>query len=565
LTVKNIKISAQTDAILANNCAWIVTNNSDFVTQKGTTIVNCVNNAPLYDPNYMPSGSWSISAWTSWAQQMTQSGWSPAVMSLAISTDIYTAGIVNYIYDGTILKCCNTGIIGSGAGICLGADNSTIQGCVNSGEIRASGSGSQHAMSDVSVPVPPDWDLELWDKDGKTVLVPIVPAMQQIYNMTPVKVFEWYQTAIHLQNAYDVKSKDESRVLLAASQPTSVQTFAGASTSASAGSGICSSIHNNTIVMHCTNTGQISANGGGGIVGFANNSTIKKCKNKGDIANIGAGICNIILSSNIWNCCNYGNLLQIPSQAYAKVADMEMFGTIGEVRHTAMVSGPSIPSIQISKSAGIIGISLGANKIYNCINKGSLSQSNCAGIINLSDNDLIRRCINYGNMLVDTVTGNAGIALQLTASILMECANQGNIMGQNSGIVYSGMDGTIINCYNSGTVSSTSTAIIRTALRMYISSCYVSSRLSSANELFGVIQASDNNIIIKCSQSSEATGKWSNKSAKKYLRGEDGAVWSECSHHCPYKIVKFNKEHDYEYKPNELHANIFTVQAESKT
>lgn len=167
----------------------------------------------------------------------------------------------------------------------------------------------------------------------------------------------------------------------------------------------------------------------GGIVGYANskNINIENCYNYGNFMGNSfrnGGIISQINSENcqILNCINYGNI--------------NSAGTVG----------------------GIISDSMSRNLIISgCVNFGNIYGEGgfqAGGILGVGTGyEKIEKCINFGSIKSSTQTGKyfGGISGNFTGEV-KECANYGDIKGdENIGGIGSNAV-TIKNCYNNGNI-----------------------------------------------------------------------------------------------------------------
>ena len=187
----------------------------------------------------------------------------------------------------------------------------------------------------------------------------------------------------------------------------------------------------------------------GGIVGELTSSIIENCTNEGEIIGRSdvegiAGNLSIIENvekSKIYNCINKGN---IESKGYS----------------TATGYGKGVYATWKSSSIGGIAGASVQGDIEKCINKGSIKSASydcTGGIVGYIKNEgNIKQCANYADINCPNELTIGGIVGYTNISVVEECFNAGNIIGNSfvAGIVGGGCGCTTIrNCYNVANVS----------------------------------------------------------------------------------------------------------------
>ena len=208
----------------------------------------------------------------------------------------------------------------------------------------------------------------------------------------------------------------------------------------------------NNLIYNCTNECNVTSaytstasngNDTGGLVGYVNGNgnVIRSSVNRGNVttANVGVyshmgGILGYSMKAvTIRNCVNYGN-----------VTAQEYTGGI----------------------AGYISSSSGKTVISGCYNKGIITSNRdgiatTGGIVghiyaNNSDRALVEYCGNDGKIITKS-SKNGGIAGSITYGKVFACYNTATIEGATAnGLISDGSRLEISNCYNTGTTSATS-------------------------------------------------------------------------------------------------------------
>lgn len=249
------------------------------------------------------------------------------------------------------------------------------------------------------------------------------------------------------------------------------------------------------IIRYCDNFGHIKIprGGAGGITGYSNNSfgQIAKCMNKGNLtaSSEAGGIIGCGGIYKITDCYNHGNILSPENGCdgfnkggiagnLSMMSDAEISGCVnyGDVNGNDTVSGYTQGGI-----AGIVGTmnnySSGTDKdeqkIKNCINHGTISGANAAGIVGYSSNyeknsvtQIIENCENFGT--IDGSINSAGIISHVWNGgvVAYQCRNLGKVTAtgfiteKNVGtgaVVYGIGSLPCVNCVNNGDLSASDT------------------------------------------------------------------------------------------------------------
>ena len=227
----------------------------------------------------------------------------------------------------------------------------------------------------------------------------------------------------------------------------------------------------------------------GGIVGYAQSSTITSCTNSGSVSatstNSSAyagGIVGNAYSFTITNCTNSGSV--------------------------------SATSTNSSAFAGGIVGNADSSIITNCTNSGSVSATGASGygtfaggIAGQAGSSAITNCTNSGDVSSSCEAG--GIVGRASSSTITNCTNSGDVSSscEAGGIVgYAYPSSTITNCTNSGSVSATSTnspayaggivGVVNDST--IITNCTNSGEVSSSYEAGGIVGYADDSTITNC-------------------------------------------------------------------
>ncbi len=222
--------------------------------------------------------------------------------------------------------------------------------------------------------------------------------------------------------------------------------------------GIVGDSYGESVIEYCENYGTITGitQYFGGIAGQAANTTVRNCKNYGDVvagasgANNMAGISGFTTNSaKLILCENYGDIIG--------------GSTIAGI--TGYLGGGSTLEV--------------ASRVEGCVNYGEITSTGTAGgIVGLNNGYITRyyvegeaevKTVNYGNVTatgsyVGGICGNTGISTDCVASMTEYAINYGTITaGKNSDSISSvgGINGQVTNggsvqyCENHGAVSGT--------------------------------------------------------------------------------------------------------------
>lgn len=283
----------------------------------------------------------------------------------------------------------------------------------------------------------------------------------------------------------------------------------------------------NVVVKCCVNNGEISENGGG-IVGSFSSCSIIKCVNNGLISQTGSGG---IVGAN----SSGTNVIKCKNTETARILGNGAGGIFGynPVNCSAKQCNNKA-DILSTNTGGIFGLctSVAYNNAIECKNSGKISGSGSSGgIFSAGLYSSAYKCYNTG----DIINNNGGIfGTRTNYCVVLACYNIGNITN-GAGIIGSGKSNTIRNCYNYGSLGNGYGIINDTGNNAnLIDHCYVASlAISGQNPIHPSTITST--IVTKTSDVSEASGKWKDCYADKYLLGTDGTIWIK-RHNKPYKL-----------------------------
>ena len=205
------------------------------------------------------------------------------------------------------------------------------------------------------------------------------------------------------------------------------------------------------------NTGAVTGTGNyvGGVVGYADSSTVTNCYNTGNITGSDGrvgGVVGYAISSTVTNCYNTGDIM----------GDVDTGGVVGCAYYysTNVYYCYNTGTVSGNKNVGgVVGYAYGdpySIIITNCYNTGNITGSGnyVGGVVGYAEYTvIITNCYNTGS-----VTGSyysvGGIAGYSSYSIT-NCYNTGDIMGDTytGGVVGEADDSTITNCYNTGDIT----------------------------------------------------------------------------------------------------------------
>lgn len=202
-------------------------------------------------------------------------------------------------------------------------------------------------------------------------------------------------------------------------------------------------------VEGCYNIGIVSSNDmtAGGVVGDARQSVVD-CYNKGivycesEYDSAGGVIGEKSEDGTVKNCYNTG-----------KVSADKVGGVIGDDRGSLITDCYNTSNrLTGNYIGGIVYYTYGNTQIENCKNSGNINGSNSSGGIANSNHGLISNCENSGDIIAGSAGGisatNSGIITESNNSGDIYAPNAGGISGSNSG------EGAVISgCYNAGDIS----------------------------------------------------------------------------------------------------------------
>ena len=212
--------------------------------------------------------------------------------------------------------------------------------------------------------------------------------------------------------------------------------------------GIIVSILNNSLLINCGNNGDILKINGGGVVGNSENSQMIRCYNTGNISadwgNQIGGLAETVKNTIMYECYNTGDIHGIG--AAGGLAFSIIDSTIKNCYNSGNITGSAV--------SGGLAWSIKGSVINNCYNSGNINVSSPAGgLAYMSKNSTYVNSYNSGNLEVTSAVG--GIVQSLDNCKIYNCYNSGNVKCTGStptaGIVQSAT-GSIDNCYNSGIV-----------------------------------------------------------------------------------------------------------------
>ncbi len=163
----------------------------------------------------------------------------------------------------------------------------------------------------------------------------------------------------------------------------------------------------------------------GGIIGYAENSTITNCYNTGDITSgdyIG-GIVGSARESTVSGCYNTGSITT-PDGAVGGVVGYAMYSTVSNCHNTGNIQAKAtvVDSVEFAPS------------------------SYAGGIVGLTFNSTVSKCYNTGNVIAEAIGERFGCDNDGAAAVA------GGVVGRGEAFE---SDDTIIDCYNKGNVTIT--------------------------------------------------------------------------------------------------------------
>jgi len=237
--------------------------------------------------------------------------------------------------------------------------------------------------------------------------------------------------------------------------------------------GIIGRCNASLIIDGCTNNGDITvSNSGneyvGGIVGIGTSSpTISGCNNSGEISGKSAGgiIGTAEGSINITDCTNSGEISGEATGGIVGTTASSM--NITDCTNSGKVIA-SKDTLKTTYAGGIVGKVTAQAQITDCTNSGEITSDGEAytgGIIGFIEKTSVsvRGCVNSGKIggaesLSGGIVGDIAVTFSNGDEVtVVDCANQGNIIGMTTGGIIGrlGPNGkaSVIGCFNSGSLT----------------------------------------------------------------------------------------------------------------
>ena len=308
--------------------------------------------------------------------------------------------------------------------------------------------------------------------------------------------------------------------------------------------GLFGNIRNSSIKNICITSGSIKCTSSsscyiGGIVGYANNSSLSNCSYNGDV--------NCTVHSSYFPDCFAGGIVGYAANSTI-LTNCNNSGTIyGNAYSNSTANSGATSSISIV--GGIIGKTETAVELYNCINSGEItgvtsaygsacwSESYSGGIIGEANSSKLNNCQNIGNVfckVADMPCRGGGLIGVANNIELKNCSNSGhvsglytNTLGVSGGFykcIVGGLIGTIngddkssiTNCFNQGEVTANCSKVGLTigglvgnsSPKLYLINCYNSGKVSCyttnhpydtpLSKCAGILGDSHSSIITNC-------------------------------------------------------------------
>ena len=236
-------------------------------------------------------------------------------------------------------------------------------------------------------------------------------------------------------------------------------------------------IENLNVKGKINNRSDVAAGGVAGTV--KGKTTIKNCNSSVNIeyGDYVGGIAGELQSAeaNIINCTNQGNISGRTGNAYGGIAGGSDYQSVISIKDsqnkgTIQVEGGS-SAVDTGLSGGILGLSLNKANIYGCRNTGkviSISGTGTGGIAGQIKNGAILNCSNNGEILGKKYAGGIIGNLQPSSyqaedSSIKYCFNEGNIIKNQNELnaeTFGGIAGStgsmvkVLYCYNKGNIDS---------------------------------------------------------------------------------------------------------------
>lgn len=171
--------------------------------------------------------------------------------------------------------------------------------------------------------------------------------------------------------------------------------------------GICN-YAKNTIFSHCSNSCKIEMSDDceygyvGGIVGFGDECEIDSCSNYGIIISkheecSAGGIIGFAIDGTINFCYNVANVSDLLSAG--GIAGTIQRGEIRNCKNEGYIRGTGTGAGWFtSKAGGIVGTNYSTTEVIACLNVGTITAENCAGICYGDGDQIVMYCMNTGNL-----------------------------------------------------------------------------------------------------------------------------------------------------------------------